>query len=59
MKMFDFAKKVAAIWDDLVGFFVAEMPEYQRVGEDRVNLICTGIWDDPEAYDATYARCSE
>jgi hydrogenase large subunit len=57
--LLDYAKKVAAIWDDLVEFFIAEMPEYQRVGERRVNLICTGIWDDPAAYDATYARCSE
>jgi hydrogenase large subunit len=57
--LLDYAKKVAAIWDDLVEFFVTEMPEFQRVGERRVNLICTGIWDDPEAYDATYTHCSE
>jgi hydrogenase large subunit len=50
---------VAAIWDDLVEFFIAERPEYQRVGERRVNLICTGIGDDPEAYDARYAHCSK
>lgn len=57
--LLDYAKKVAAIWDDLIDFFVTEVPEYQRVGERRVNLICTGMWDDPEAYDASYARCSE
>ena len=57
--LLDYANKVAAIWDDLVEFFVAEVPDYQRVGERRVNLICTGIWDDPEVYDATYAHCSE
>jgi hydrogenase large subunit len=57
--LLDYAKKVAAVWDDLVEFFIAEVPEYQRVGERRTNLICTGIWDDPEAYDATYAHCSE
>jgi hydrogenase large subunit len=57
--LLDYAKKVAAVWDDLVEFFIAEVPEYQRVGERRTNLICTGIWDDPEAYDASYAHCSE
>jgi hydrogenase large subunit len=57
--LLDYAKKVAAVWDDLVEFFIAERPEYQRVGERQVNLICTGIWDDPEAYDASYAYCSE
>jgi hydrogenase large subunit len=59
VQLLDYAKKVAAIRYDLVEFFVTEMPEYQRVGERRINLICTGMWDDPEAYDATYARCSE
>jgi hypothetical protein len=42
-----------------VEFFIAEVREYQRVGERRTNLICTGMWDDPEAYDATYAHCSD
>jgi hydrogenase large subunit len=59
MPLLDYAKKVAAIWDDLVEFFYAAVPEYRRVGERRVNLICTGMWDDPEAYDASYARCAE
>ena len=58
-QLLDYAKKVAAVWDDLVEFFIAEVVEYQRVGERRTNLICTGMWDDPEAYDATYAHCSE
>jgi hydrogenase large subunit len=59
VQLLDYAKKVAAIWDDLVEFFVREVPDYQRVGERRANLICTGIWDDPEAYDASYAHCAE
>jgi hydrogenase large subunit len=58
-RLLDYAKKVAAVWDDLVEFFIAEVREYQRVGERRTNLICTGMWDDPEAYDATYAHCSD
>lgn len=57
--LLDYAKKVAGIWDDLCDFFLAEVPEYERVGERPVNLICTGMWDDPEAYDASYARCGD
>lgn len=59
VQLLDYAKKVVAVWDDLVEFFLAEIPEYRRVGERRASLICTGIWDDPEAYDASYARCSD
>jgi hydrogenase large subunit len=59
MPLLEYAKKVAAIWDDLVEFFFAVIPEYQQVGERRINLLCTGMWDDPEAYDASDARCSE
>jgi hydrogenase large subunit len=59
VRLLDYAKKVAAIWDDLVDFFFAELPEYQRVGERPASLICAGIWDDPEAYDADYAHASD
>jgi hydrogenase large subunit len=58
-RLLDYGKKVAAVWDDLVEFFLAEVPEYARVGERRTNLLCTGMWDDPEAYDATYAHCAD
>jgi hydrogenase large subunit len=34
--LLDYAKKAAAIWDDIVDFFLAVMPEYQRVGERRL-----------------------
>jgi hydrogenase large subunit len=58
VRLLDYAKKVAAIWNDLIEFFLAERPAYQRVGERRANLICTGIWDDPDVYDATFAHAS-
>ena len=58
-KFFDYAKKVAPFWDDLVGFFYDADPRYKRVGARDANLIDAGIWDDPEAYDASYARCNE
>ncbi len=59
VELLDYAKKAAALWDDLVDFFLEAVPEYRHVGERPANLLCTGMWDDPEAYDATYARCSE
>ena len=59
VRLLDYAKKVVAVWEDLVDFFLDAVPEYQQVGARPANLICTGLWDDPEAYDASYANCSE
>lgn len=56
VRLLDWAKRVAAIWDDLVEFFYAADPAYGQVGLRPANLISTGIFDDPDAYDATYAR---
>ncbi len=54
-KFFDYAKKLATIWDDLTTFFYWANPEYQKVGARRAHLIDTGIFDHPDHYDATYA----
>jgi hydrogenase large subunit len=59
VRLLDYAKQVAAVWDDLADFFLEAVPAYARVGERPANLLCTGMWDDPEAYDASYARCAE
>lgn len=48
----DYAKKAVAIWDDLIDFFYQYNSAYKRVGELPVNLLSTGVWDDPEMYDA-------
>ncbi|MCI0388273.1 MAG: nickel-dependent hydrogenase large subunit [Acidobacteria bacterium] len=56
--LLDYAKKVAAIWDDLIEFFYDADPHYRRVGELPGNLLCVGCWDDPESYDASYANCN-
>jgi hydrogenase large subunit len=58
-RLLDFAKRVTAIWDDLVDFFYTAVPAYRQVGDRRANLLCTGMWDDPEVYDAQYRHCSE
>jgi hydrogenase large subunit len=55
-KFFDYAKKMVAIWDDLTEFFYAANPLYRQVGARPRNLIDSGIWDDPEAYDASFAN---
>lgn len=55
-KIFDYAKRLALIWDDICDFFLAVDPAYSDVGLRPSNLIQTGIWDDPTVYDATYAN---
>lgn len=59
LRFFDYAKKVSAIWDDLTGFFYEADARYREVGSRPMNLIDTGMWDDPESYDATYQHCNE
>jgi len=54
--LLDYAKKVAFLWDDLVHFFLEANSAYAEVGRGPANLICVGMWDDPEAYDATFAN---
>jgi len=58
-KFFDYGQKVVAIWDDIVDFFYEANPQYRQIGNRPKNLIETGQWDDPFAYDATYANCDE
>jgi len=57
--MFDYSKKLVAIWDDLIDFLYEVNPDYRKVGQRPMNLIDLGIWDHPEAYDATYANSNE
>ena len=58
-QFFDYAKRVAAIYDDICDFFYDVDPRYKDVGRTQMNLIDCGQWDDPEAYDATYENCNE
>ena len=53
-QFFDYSKKIASIWDDLTEFFYDADPRYKDVGRRRANMIDTGIFDHPDAYDATY-----
>jgi hydrogenase large subunit len=56
-KLFDYSKKVAAIWDDLTEFFYAQNPLYKKCGERPIHMAELGLWDDPEAYDASFENC--
>ena len=58
-KTFDYAQRMLAVWDDLADFFEEADERYLQVGERPLNLIDSGYWDDPWAYDATYANCNE
>ncbi len=58
-KIFDCAKIHASVWDDICDFFLEANPAYAAVGERPINLAQTGIWDDVDVYDATYANCNE
>jgi len=55
-QFFDYGKKMAAIWDDLTNFFYESDPKYKDVGRRRANMIDSGIFDLPDAYDAAYAN---
>ncbi|HWC11217.1 MAG TPA: nickel-dependent hydrogenase large subunit [Acidimicrobiales bacterium] len=57
-KIIDWCKVICRIWDDLMDFFLEANPDYELVGARPLNLIQTGIWDDSEAYDATYSNCN-
>ena len=59
VQLFDYAKKVALLWDDVFDFFLRANPQYARVGARAKNMIDTGIWDDPDRYDASYANCND
>lgn len=53
-QFFDYSKKVVAIWEDITQFFYEADPKYRQCGTRDANLIDTGVWDDPETYDASY-----
>lgn len=59
VQSFDYAKKCVGVWDDVYDFFLTQNPDYAKVGERPANMIDLGIFDDVDAYDATYANCNE
>jgi hydrogenase large subunit len=57
--MFDWAKQVAFLWDDLMDFMLEEQPGFEHVGEHPKNMIGTGVYDDPDVYNARYEDADE
>ncbi len=57
-KIIDFAKVLPRIWDDLMDFFLEANPDYEQVGARQVTMAQTGIWDNSQVYDGTYANCN-
>ncbi len=57
-KIFDYAQRMMAVWDDIPQFFYEADDRYQFVGYRPTNHIDPGYWDDPYAYDATYENCN-
>jgi len=58
-KILDWCKVICRIWDDLCDFFLEANPAYEQVGARPTSLIQTGIYDNSEIYDATYANCNQ
>jgi hydrogenase large subunit len=57
-KIYDYAQRMIAVWDDIPQFFYEADERYQYVGYLPTNHIDPGYWDDPYAYDATYENCN-
>jgi len=59
IKYFDYGRKTVAIWDDIAGFFYEVNPKYRDIGTRPKSMIEPGQWDDPWAYDGTFANCDD
>jgi hydrogenase large subunit len=55
----DYAKKIPPIWDDILDFLLEYMDGFEQVGEGPANMISTGVWDDPDVYNARYEDVDE
>jgi hydrogenase large subunit len=58
VRFFDYSRRVVAVWDDLAEFLLEAEPRFGEVGAGPMNFLDLGLWDDPEAYDATYENAS-
>ncbi|HEX2028006.1 MAG TPA: nickel-dependent hydrogenase large subunit [Nitriliruptorales bacterium] len=57
-RIFDYARRMIAVWDDITEFFYEADERYKQVGYRPANHIEPGFWDDCYAYDATYENCN-
>lgn len=54
-RLLDYAKKVTAVWDDLIGFLYQQEERLMKMGETQTSFLSLGLWDDPEFADGTLA----
>jgi len=55
----DYAKRCAAVWDDIFDFFYECDPAFREVGRGPANLVDFGQWDNDECYDGAYENCDQ
>lgn len=55
MAIVDWLKRLIHVYSDLMSFMREQRPDYERVGERPVNLICFGRYDDITKYDGQFA----
>jgi hydrogenase large subunit len=58
-KIFDYAQRMLAVWNDITDFFYEADERYKQVGTRPMNLIDSGFWDQHQLYDGTYENCNE
>jgi hydrogenase large subunit len=58
-RIFDYAQRMLAVWDDIPEFFYECDERYRMVGARPTSMIDPGFWDVPTAYDATYETCND
>jgi hydrogenase large subunit len=56
VKFLDYSRRVVAVWDDIASFFYAADARFGAVGEGQMNFLDLGLWDDPLAYDSSFAN---
>lgn len=57
--LYDYAKRIVLVYDDLMNFFLQANPENSKVGLFPNNLLCFGRYDDPAVYDGSFAKMNE
>src|ERR687887_2665270 len=57
-RIFDYAQRMVHVWDDITEFFYEADERYKLVGARPMSFVDLGYWDDPYAYDATYANAN-
>ncbi len=58
-RIFDYAQRLMAVWDDIPEFFYEADERYKQVGSRAMNFVDPGYWDQPDAYDARYETCDD